>query len=164
MKKIKDFNYSITEQGRIFSHYRNRFLINVLINFHGYKYIPLWKNGKRFMKKVHRLIAQAYIPNPYDKPFINHINGIKTDNSLKNLEWCTYLENMKHAHETKLIDNKGSKNGMSKLTKEDVWEIRKLGKENKFNKKEIAKMFNVNRNHIDRILAGTRWGWLKNET
>ena len=68
----------------------------------GYISIKLYKNntGKHF--QVHRLIADAFIPNSENKNCINHINGIKTDNRLENLEWMTYSENNKHAYDTGL--------------------------------------------------------------
>jgi hypothetical protein len=80
-----------------------------------YYQIVLQKNGKRKYFMIHRLIAQAFIPNPNNYPFINHINGIKNDNRLENLEWCTHSQNMLHAFKTGLqIQKKGDDNKRSK--------------------------------------------------
>lgn len=67
------------------------------LNKWGYLGVSLYKNGlcKRF--QVHRLVAMAFIPNPENKPQVNHVNGVKTDNVLDNLEWNTHSENLKHA-------------------------------------------------------------------
>lgn len=64
----------------------------------GYQRIVLMKNAikKRYM--CHRLVAEAFIPNPNSKPFVNHKNGDKADNSVCNLEWCTQSENELHSH------------------------------------------------------------------
>lgn len=63
----------------------------------GYYIVGLCKNGKRKNFRINRLVAQAFIPNPNNYPCVNHINGIKTDNKVENLEWCTYSYNEKEA-------------------------------------------------------------------
>lgn len=67
-----------------------------------YLMVSLSKNWKWHTKKIHRLVAQSFIPNPDNKPQVNHINWIKSDNRAENLEWNTASENIKHAYDTKL--------------------------------------------------------------
>ena len=68
----------------------------------GYVYQTLLKNGQRKTFKLHRLVAQVFIPNPYNKPQVNHIDGDKTNNRSDNLEWVTRKENLNHAYKTGL--------------------------------------------------------------
>ncbi len=101
--------YSVTKDGRVWSHpkrfartrHAGRWLRPGL-NDMGYFIVVLAKDGKHRTHRVHRLVAQAWIPNPSDRPHINHRNGIKTDNRDVNLEWCTRSENNLHAHTTGL--------------------------------------------------------------
>lgn len=65
------------------------------VSGHGYPSVKMDKQNYF----VHRLIAEAFIPNPLDKPEVNHLNGIKTDHALHNLEWCTHKENIDHYHQ-----------------------------------------------------------------
>lgn len=75
----------------------------------GYYRTNLALNGRNTTVKIHRLVAQAFIPNPENKPQVNHINGNKKDNRVENLEWTTNNENMKHAYNTGLFDDRDMK-------------------------------------------------------
>lgn len=97
MKKIKNYeNYNIYIDGKVWSIKANKF-IKANINSAGYLKVGLYnKNGRKFFN-LHRLIAENFIDNKLNKPQVNHINGIKTDNRIENLEWVTVSENTKHA-------------------------------------------------------------------
>ena len=69
-----------------------------------YNVISYNENGKEFHEYVHRLVAGAFIPNPFNKPEVNHIDGDKSNNNVSNLEWVTRKENVHHAYETGLIN------------------------------------------------------------
>ena len=97
MKQIKGFeNYYITENGEVFSNKSNKWL-SPIYDTDGYRQLSLCKNGKVYTKRMHRMVCETFIPNIENKKCINHINGIKTDNMVENLEWCTHSENNKHA-------------------------------------------------------------------
>ena len=68
----------------------------------GYPCVRLCKNGKSIIRKIHRLVALHYLPNPNNYKCVNHKDGNKQNNSINNLEWCTYSQNMKHAYDNKL--------------------------------------------------------------
>jgi hypothetical protein len=90
---VKNYeNYMISNEGRVFSIKRNKFLKPIL-NDRGYYIVDLYTNGlvKRF--RVHRLVSRAFLDNNENKRCIDHINNIKTDNRLENLRWCSYTEN-----------------------------------------------------------------------
>lgn len=85
-----------------------------LIDNYGYCIVHFKKDKKLYPKKIHRLVAQAYIPNPDNLPSVNHKNGIKTDNRLRNLEWCTQKQNLIHYFKNK--KKKARSAGFSALT------------------------------------------------
>jgi hypothetical protein len=122
----------------------------------GYYHISLSKKGKTYAKKVHRLVAQAFIPNPENKPCVNHRDGNKLNNNVSNLEWVTYSENSLHALENKLSKSKkGEEHSQSKLSESQVIQILNEGKYDSF--QAISNKWGVDRKQIEKILKRTSW-------
>lgn len=107
-KDIGDYNglYQVSNYGRVKSSGKKSNHKGAIIlkqaTIQGYKMVTLTKNSKGKMFKVHRLVALAFIPNPENKPQVNHIDGNKNNNHVSNLEWCTAKENCFHAEKLKL--------------------------------------------------------------
>ena len=125
------------------------------IDRYGYVKRVLCNDSKTFYFTEHRLVAKAFIPNPLNKKTVNHINGIKTDNRVENLEWCTSNENMIHAMETGLRDLKGIKHHKCKLTEEQVLQIREIGFSE--TRTALSKKYGVSRAHILRLIKNEGW-------
>ncbi len=159
MRKIQGFeNYEVDELGQVWSlpkkTRKGTRLIKALRHPKtGYMYLDLCKDGNVKKFTVHRLVALAYLPNPENKPQVNHINGDKTDNRLENLEWCTRSENQKHSIDIGLRSAKGVKNSQCKLTEQDVLYIRN----SKENGSILAKKFNISNPTICDIRNGRSW-------
>lgn len=95
LTKIKDFpDYCVSTDGEVYSakgeSYRR---LKQYSKTHGYLYVALFRNGKRYYRRVHRLVAEAFIPNPDNLPEVNHKDEDKTNNLASNLEWCTSHDN-----------------------------------------------------------------------
>lgn len=125
----------------------------------GYFRTNLAKDGANKTVKVHRLVAEAFIPNPDNKPTVNHKDGNKQNNSVENLEWATMSEQLHHAHKVGLKSTAGEKNPMHKLSKEDVEWIRNnyIPRHKEYGAVALARKFNVHRKTISRINVGSYW-------
>lgn len=86
----------VSNLGRVTSKKGNRIMIHA-ISKHNYLVVPIYYNKKLKLKKIHRLVAEAFIPNPLNLKYVNHKNGSKADNRVENLEWVTAKENIKHS-------------------------------------------------------------------
>ena len=169
-KIIEGFpKYLISNKGRIkiLSTLEDK---KVFVKDDGYVSCPLTSNGKNYYKYVHRLVAEAFVPNPNNKGQVNHKNGIKNDNSVENLEWVTPAENIRHAIETGLLkykkkekDIKNSKHSKgedangSLLNPEKVIKIRVLHETGEYKQIELAEMFGVNHRTINDVIKRRQW-------
>lgn len=160
-KDIKGFEglYQVSNFGEVKSLPRNGTILKprTLVGFIddlGYHQVVL--TSKKVHKKIHRLVALAFIPNPENKPCVNHKNRIRTDNRVTNLEWCTYKENTTHSfangHKAKSkSDHAGSK--ISELESEIIQECLL----NDFKRTDIARYFRICVTTINNIAKNKHW-------
>ena len=94
-------DYSVSDKGEVRKDTTN-YLMKLQIQ-QGYSHVTIQINGKAKRFRVHRLVAEAFIPNPDGKPYVNHIDGNRQNNSITNLEWVTPAENTRHAIDTGLM-------------------------------------------------------------
>lgn len=118
-----------------------------------------WKtlDGKQHSKPIHRIVAEAFIPNPEKKDTVNHIDGDKTNNNVDNLEWATRREQLTHAYAHALrVSHKGSENCNSKLSQDDVMFIRTytVKRSRTHGIPSMAKKFGVSYETIYNVLSG----------
>jgi hypothetical protein len=130
----------------------------------GYPMFSVKVDGKRNYLFVHKTLARIFIPNPDNKPEINHKDGNRKNFSLENLEWCTHQENMAHAFRTGLAPlpktGKGEASPSAKLTDEKVKQIKELLREG-VSKKAIADQFGVRPGTIWFIADGSTWSHIE---
>lgn len=172
--QVKEFpDYEISNLGRVKSKSR---LVNhfcggkrlkkekILIpneNRIGYSYVTLCRFDEdvyvQKAKTIHRLVAIAFIPNPENKPEVNHKDGIKTNNNVDNLEWNTSKENIKHAVKNKLrVAKRGSSVKHSKIKEEDVIFIRSSS----LKLTELASMYGISFQSVSDVKNRRTWKWM----
>lgn len=159
----KESDYTITIEGKVFSHKgvggkKRRELVQSP-QTNGYYTVNLMhEDGRERAYKVHRLVATYFIPNPENKPQVNHINGDKSKNNADNLEWVTEKENVQHAYSTGLAKGKvGETHHAATITDDIAEEICKLLEKNENTYKEIAEMTGSTYTIVKKIKNGLRW-------
>lgn len=159
-KEIKGYEglYEIDDLGNVTSVKRNA-TKKATVFPSGYAYVRLHKNGEGKSFRVHRLVAEAFLPNPNGYEQVNHINGVKTDNYLGNLEWCNSFQNMRHAKNIGLFNVSGESNPSAKLTKSDVVNIRNeyVPNSKQYGTVALAKKYGVSNVMIGKIVRRENW-------
>lgn len=150
--------YQISNCGNVKSlHFNKERIMKQVSDTKGYKQVRFCNKSKTEMPLIHRLVAQAFIPNPDNKPEVNHHDNDKTNNHDWNLEWVTRAENIQYAVKTGThFIARGSKNGTAiidestaKLIKQELIKEKKPGK--------IAEILNVNVDIVKDIKRGRTW-------
>ena len=147
--RLKTLNYNKTKQHKI---------LKQQLSNSGYLTLTLYKkNEKKTTTSVHVIIAKAFVFNKYHKPIVNHKSpdGDKTNNTALNLEWSTYSENNFHAYKNKLSNSAKGESYKSKLTEQQVLEIRNTHKS--YTQKELAIKYSVDRVTISDIVRKKSW-------
>jgi hypothetical protein len=129
-------------------------ILNLRESKAGYLYTVFSVNKERKTIKPHRIVAKVFVDNPLNKPCVNHINGIKTDNRVENLEWVTHSENTKHAFNNGLKKGiSGEKSHYSKIKLNDVFDIRNSN----LSTKELSEKYKISQSQINRIKNKLNW-------
>lgn len=158
--------YEVSSFGRVRSvnridpagHRRQEHMLALQLDKHGYPVVHLRLNGRDYMKKVHQLVARAFIGPPTGHVQINHKDGVKTNAHVENLEWCTAQQNITHAVQNGLHANTaGSRNGRAKLTEAQVAEIRRLYAVGDTSCPRLARQFGVGKSTIGYIVQNATW-------
>lgn len=162
-KDIKGYEgvYQVSNLGRVISLKRKDSLrrkvgglfLKLTLDSKGYFHVRLSENAIVNTFQVHRLVITAFSPNSDNKPCINHKDGIKINNELTNLEWCTHLENEKHKDEVLNKRVKGEDITQSKLIEQEVLQIRASN----LVPKNLASIFKVSKSAIYCILNYETW-------
>ena len=140
--EVKSLKKLMVNQPNGEGYWRDEIILSKTKTTTGYWKVELYKNKKRKSKKVHRLVAKAFIPNPKNKPQINHIDGNPLNNNVENLEWCTSRENIIHSIET----------GLRQIKQLNQNEVKKLYIEEEKSLREVADCFDVSVSRIKREL------------
>lgn len=158
---LKEYpGYLITKSGDIFSKpNKTRSTLRKLSSYkgyYGYSVVGIRVDGKQKTVKIHRLLAQTFIPNPDKLPFVNHIDENTSNNALSNLEWCTPKYNSNYSVASTYKKYGGVWHN-AKLSLDDAIEIRRIYESGVARFKDLADLFGVSVSLIDKVIRRERW-------
>jgi hypothetical protein len=152
-----DYNFIVSNLGNIKNGNTGKLLYKRK-DKNGYVTVRMSRNAEEKTFKAHRLVLLTFLPNPLGLPYVNHLNGIKDDNRLENLEWCTQKQNVRHAFNTGLITMKGSDNPKSIVNEDLVHEICQWFQSNPtLGAKAASEVFSVTHRVLSHIRCGESW-------
>lgn len=128
----------------------------------GYPQVVLCKDGKRITRKVHRLVAIAFIPNPEGKPTVNHKDSDRCNNVIANLEWATQKEQVRHSFDYGNKSCVGEKHPSAVLSERVVVEIRELRKSG-LTCAQISEELGFKYHTVHKVLSGKNWSHVREE-
>lgn len=155
--------YDVSDRGNVRSYQNYGFelkkepkILRPTLNKYGYPTVTLCKNAKHKQKSVHRLVAETFIKTKNSALQIDHINGIKTDNRVTNLEWVTPKENTLRSVRLGLKP-RGEKHGNSKLKQKEVEKMRELYKTGNYSHRKLGVLFGVSHCVVGKIIRNEAW-------
>ena len=160
MKQFRDTPYYVTENGEVYRLWKKGFKkLKSMLN-DGYYYVDIHSKCYR----IHRLVAECYIPNPNNLPEVDHIDTDKSNNHFSNLEWVTTQENIRRAKQNNLFP-KGINHSQAKLTEIDIIWMKKhyIPRHPEFGTRGLGRKFNINSSHISKILRNIKWSHINPE-
>ena len=161
-RKTQYRHYEVSNFGRVRSHHRKEvYIMHQRTSKIGYKYVWITENGREYNRTVHRLVAKAFINNPFNKPQVNHKDLDKTNNCVENLEWVTASENNIHAIENGKELPSGEQHWNSILNWDLVREIRQMYAGG-IKISEISSITGIHRRTISDVVNFATW--VKNES
>ena len=143
--RVRSTNRVVVRSNGQLANYKGRILKILLSGL--YPSVHLGRKNKQYM---HRLLAEAFIPDPKGYPCVNHKDGDKHNNDLSNLEWCSHSENLKHAFRTGLKSNNNENSSQCKLSDDQIKEIRERVNAGEI-QTSVSRDFSIDQSHVSNI-------------